>query len=230
MNPRRFYKLVTVTTERGVALDGRAVKTPKKLPLVLPVLALAEAVAEEWRAQGSKLDPARMFLTKLANTALDRVAPDRNWALAEVVDYAGSDLVCYRAERPPALVLAQARAWGPVVDWAAKKLGAVMEVTEGVMHRPQPPEALSAIGAAAAQLSDHELAAVHSLTTLTGSALLALMLAQGAIMPEAAWSAAHVDEDYQIAEWGEDAEAAARRANRHAEFAACCRYLELGRA
>lgn len=227
MTMRRFYKQVSVTAERGVALDGRVVKTPKKLPLALPTAALAEAVAAEWRGQGDKLDPARMYLTKLANTAIDRVAPERNWALTEIVDYAGSDLVCYRAERPQALVLAQARAWGPVVDWAAKNLDAAMEVTEGVMHRPQPAEALAAIGADAARLSDHQIAAVHSITTLTGSALLALMLAEGAITPEAAWAAAHVDEDYQIAEWGEDAEAAERRSNRHAEFVACCRYLAL---
>ena len=230
MTARRFYKTVAVTVENGIALDGRVVNTPKKLPLVLPTATLAEAVAEEWRGQGDKLYPARMFLTKLANTAIDRVAPERNWALAEIVDYAGSDLVCYRAERPPPLVLAQSRAWGRVVDWAATNLGAALEVMEGVMHRPQPAEVLAAVGAAAARLPDHELAAAHSLTTLTGSALLTLMLAAREIEPDAAWSAAHVDEDYQIAEWGADAEAATRRAGRHAEFHACCRYLELARA
>jgi len=224
---KRFYKLVSVTAENGIALDGKPVKTPKKLPLQLPALTLAEAVAAEWQAQGETINPHAMPLTKLANTALDRIAPDRHPILLELVDYAGSDLVCYRADRPPGLVARQNLAWDPVVDWALTTLDAPFAVVTGVMHHPQPPEALRAVGVALENCSAFEIAGLHTLTTLTGSALLALMLHRHAISEDAAWSAAHVDEDYQIEMWGEDHDAKSRRAARHKEFAACCRFLAL---
>ena len=230
MTGRRFYKTVSLTDDLGIALDGRAVKTPLKVPLALPTRALAEAVAAEWEAQGEKLDPASMTLTKLANTAIDRVAASREAIEAEVLDYSNSDLVCYRADRPPDLVQRHTRQWDPVVDWARTALDAPFEVRMGVMHKPQPEAALGAFGAALNDMSDFELAAFHTLMTLTGSALIALMLARRAINPEEAWITAHVDEDYQIEQWGEDAEAAARRAARLKEFMAACRFLGLARA
>jgi len=229
MTPRRFYKTVTVTDDLGIALDGRSVKTPAKVVLRLPTRALAEAVAAEWDAQGEKIDAASMILTKLANTALDRVAPDRQRIEAEVLDYASSDLVCYRADRPPELVDRHRREWDPVVDWARTALDAPFEVTAGVIHKAQPGTAVAAYASALSELSDFELAAFHTVMTLTGSALIAMMLARRATIPEAAWIAAHVDEDYQIEQWGQDAEAQARRAARYAEFMAACRFLTLAR-
>jgi chaperone required for assembly of F1-ATPase len=225
----RFYKDVAVTEDLGIALDGRAVKTPLKAPLRLPTRALAEAVAGEWAGQEAEIKPATMILTKLANTAIDRVAQGRARIEAEVLDYAGSDLVCYRADRPPDLVQRHVRHWDPVIDWARVALDAPFEVTVGVVHNPQPPAALAAHALALKDLSDFHLAAYHSIMTLTGSALIAMMLARRATVPEAAWLAAHVDEDYQIEQWGEDAEAVARRAARFAEFMACCRFMELAR-
>lgn len=230
MSMRRFYKTVSVTDELGIALDGRPVKTPMKLALRLPTRPLAEAVAAEWEAQGETLDPASMILTKLANTALDRVAANRSAIEAEMLDYANSDLVCYRADRPPDLVQRHTRQWDPVVDWARSALDAPFTVTMGVMHQPQPEEAIKAFRAVLADLTDFELAAFHTLMTLTGSALIALMLALRAISPEEAWITAHVDEDYQIEHWGEDAEAEARRAARLREFMSACRFLCLARA
>ena len=229
MTARRFYKTVSVTDELGIALDDRPVKTPMKVALRLPTLPLAESVAADWAAQGEKLDPASMILTKLANTAIDRVAANREAIEAEVLDYANSDLVCYRADRPPDLVQRHTRQWDPVVDWARTALDAPFAVTMGVMHRPQAEAALSALAPALQELSDFELAAFHTLMTLTGSALIALMLARRAISPEEAWITAHVDEDYQIEHWGEDAEAEARRAARLKEFMAACRFLGLAR-
>jgi chaperone required for assembly of F1-ATPase len=224
---RRFYRQVSVTDEHAIALDGRLVKTPMKLPLQLPRRALAEAVAAEWAAQGAEIDPSRMIMTRLANTAIDRLRDGRAQAEAELLDYAGSDLVCYRADRPPDLVARQAEAWDPVVDWARTVLDAPVIVTEGLIHAPQPDAAGAACAAAARRLSGFELAAVHALMTLSGSALIGLMLARAALAPERAWRAAHVDEDYQIAQWGSDAEAEGRRAVREAEFMAACRFLAL---
>ncbi len=226
---RRFYKEVAVTPERGIVLDGKPVRTPKKALLVLPTNALAQAVAAEWEAQGDKIKPATMLLTKLANTAIDRVGSERARILAEMVDYAASDLVCYRAGRPPDLVARQAALWNSVIDWAANTIDAPFMAIPGVMHRPQPPEALHAVGVALAGMDNYQIAALHNIMTLTGSALIPLMLARGALSPEAAWAAAHVDEDYQIENWGEDDEASARRTARHKEFLACRRFLELAR-
>ncbi|MGH6855439.1 MAG: ATP12 family chaperone protein, partial [Aestuariivirga sp.] len=202
---------------------------PKKASLILPTRALAEAIAEEWAGQGEKLIPATMPLTKLANTAIDRVGAERPRILAEMVDYAASDLVCYRAGRPQGLVARQATHWNPVIDWALTALDAPFKVTLGVVHRPQPPEALHAIAGVIAAMDEYEIAALYTIMTITGSMLITLMLAHGALAADAAWAAAHVDENFQIENWGEDAEATARRAARHKEFVSCCRFVELCR-
>jgi chaperone required for assembly of F1-ATPase len=227
---RRFYKDVTVTDDLAIALDGRPVKTPLKAPLRLPTRALADAVAAEWAEQGEEIKPATMYLTKLANTAIDRVSAHRMAIEQEVLDYANSDLVCYRTDRPPDLVASQLKHWNPIVDWARTDLDAPFEVTSGIIHRPQPEAALSAFSMALKTLSDFELAAFYTIMTLTGSALIGLMLARRAITPDAAWTAAHVDEDYQIEHWGQDDEARDRRVARHVEFASCCRFMELAHA
>ena len=224
---KRFYKAATVTEDFGVALDGRVVKTPLKAPLRLPNAALAAAIAAEWDVQGEKINPATMTLTKLANTAIDGIGQHRAAVLAEMLEYAGSDLVCYRAEAPAGLVARQSAAWDPVMAWAHMELDAPIAIYPGVMHQLQPDTALGAIAKAMAALTDFQITAYHSIMTLTGSALLAMMLSRRAITPEAAWAVSHVDEDYQIEQWGQDEEAAERRARRHVEFLACCRFLDL---
>lgn len=229
MTPRRFYKTVTITESLGIALDGREVKTPLKVLLRLPSRDLAEAVAGEWRSQGDRIDPATMVLTRLANTAIDRVRPAREAILGEILDFAGSDLVCYRADIPMDLVTRQRRSWDPVIDWARTVLDAPMQTHVGVIHHAQPDAAIAAIRQAAAALDDFQLAAFHTAMTLTGSCLIALMIARAALTPEAGWAAAHVDEDFQIEHWGQDAEAAARRQARQSEFLSSCRFMELAR-
>ena len=226
---RRFYKTVSVTADFGIALDGRVVKTPLKSPLQLPLPALAEAVAAEWAGQGDKLDPATMLFTKLANTAIDRVAPNHAAITAEILDFAGSDLVCYRAEAPEALAARQRMHWDPVIAWALATLDTPFETRIGVMHRPQAPAAIAAVNQALAGFTAFEIAAFYTVMTLTGSALIPLMLAHGALTADAGWLAAHVDEDFQIENWGQDDEAAARRLRRHAEYLACCRFMELAK-
>ncbi len=225
MKARRFYKTVSVTDDLGIALDGRPVKTPGKALLRLPVPALAQAVATEWESQGETIDPAAMVMTKLANTAIDRVAAHRPAILAEMRDFAGSDLVCYRAAEPDDLVARQSAAWDPIIDWAVAELGQPVAIWTGVMHRPQPAATLEAVGRWCGALSEFEIAAFHSIMTLTGSALIPMMLTKRAIAPDQAWAAAHVDEDFQIQAWGQDEEAAERRRRRHGEFDACCRFL-----
>jgi chaperone required for assembly of F1-ATPase len=228
--PKRFYKDVMVEPGEGgfaVLLDGRPVRTPKKLQLVLPTRALADAIAEEWAAQKAHIDPATMPLSRLAITALDGVAGNAAVVAADIVKFAGSDLLCYRAESPETLQRLQAEAWDPVLRWADDALGARFVLAAGVMPVTQSQEALDRVAAAVAPFSAMALTCVHVMTTLTGSALLALARARGALAAEAAWAAAHVDEDWQISQWGVDVEAAARREQRHQEMMAASRFLEL---
>lgn len=234
--PKRFYKEVTVPADNTIRLDGRIIKTPGRRTLALPTKALAEAIAEEWRGQGAHVDPATMPLTKLANTAIDRVGPDRARIIpdrariiAEIVEFAGTDLVCYRAEGPAGLVDSESRHWDPVIAWALKSLDATLVVTAGVVHRKQPDQALNAMQNYISALDPFTLTALHNMMTLTGSALLAAMTLARGITPESAWAAAHVDGDFQIEQWGADEEAAQRRQRRQDEFMACARFSELAK-
>ncbi|WP_027486442.1 ATP12 family chaperone protein [Allorhizobium undicola] len=220
--PKRFYKNVTVTAAEGgfaVQLDGRAVKTPGKNPLVMPTLAAAKLVAGEWQAQGEEIDPASMPLTRLANTAIDAVSRTMDEVLEDIVRFSGSDMVCYRADEPQALVERQSRDWNPILGW----LDAVHEVRlitiTGIMHQEQPQNSLAAFRRAVERHAQpFPLAALHVMTTLTGSAALALALADGFLSLEEGWRRAHLDEIWTEEHWGVDAEAEARRAARFVEM------------
>ena len=222
--PRRFYREAAFAPADGgyrLTLDGRPANTPARNPLVLPTRALAEAVAAEWAAQEQSIDPARMPLTRLANTAIDGVAPRRAAVAADLAAYAGTDLLAYRAGEPDRLVAAQAAAWDPILDWARTEFGARLILSEGVMHVEQAPEAVRALAEAVGAVDDpFRLTALHTLTTLTGSLLLALAVLRGRLTAAAAWDAAHVDETYQAEVWGGDSEAEARLAARRTEFEA----------
>jgi chaperone required for assembly of F1-ATPase len=230
--PKRFYRAVSVDGAKPtyrVLLDGRPVRTPARNELAVPSRALAQAVAAEWEAQGDCIDPATMPLTRLVNSALDGVTGREAEVRAEIARYAASDLVCYRASAPHEQELArrQATAWDPVLAWARQELDVHLSVGQGVVHVPQPQAATGAIQGVLAGLDPLALAAHHVMTTLTGSALLAFAHAGGRLTAEEAWAAAHVDEDWQISQWGEDAEAKARRQRRWAEMQAASRLLEL---
>jgi chaperone required for assembly of F1-ATPase len=217
--PRKFYQEVAVApVESGfsLTLDGKFLRTPARAALTLPTRALAEALAAEWRGQGEFVDPATMPLTRMANTALDGVAAQMETVAAEIAKFAGSDLVCYRAGEPEALVAAQNAAWQPALDFAHEVLRARFNLAEGVMFVEQPEDSLEAVAraiAAEAQKPDgaFRLTALYEMTSLTGSALIALALAHGAQKFEDGWAAAHVDEDHQQKLWGADEEALARR-------------------
>jgi chaperone required for assembly of F1-ATPase len=184
-------------------------------------------VAAEWQAQGDRIDPAAMPLTRLVNTALDGVIGREAEVRAEIAKYAASDLLCYRAETPAELVQRQAQAWDPVLAWARAELGAPLATRQGIAPLSQPQAAISAIEGILAKLDALALTAHHVMTTLTGSAVLALAHASGRLTAEEAWTAAHIDEDWQISQWGEDAEAKASRARRWAEMQAASRLLAL---
>jgi chaperone required for assembly of F1-ATPase len=220
--PRRFYTTVSTTPDGDtwqLLLDGRKAKTPGKRPMTAPAEAIAERLASEWAAQKIHIDPASMPLTTLACTAIDAVTLQADAVAAEIVKYAGTDLLCYRADGPEALVAAEAEAWDPLLDWAARELGAIFAVSNGLAHVTQPPGVATNIAAAVGVRHPLSLAALHVLTTLMGSAVLALAVDRRRLSIAQAWRAAHVDEDWQIAKWGVDSEAVTRRAVRHEEAA-----------
>lgn len=225
--PKRFYKDVSVGEGAffQVLLDGRPIKTPGKKALMLPTRALADLVAAEWAAQRAQIDPGTMPLTRFSNTAIDAVSAALDEVAADIVAYAGRDLLCYRAGDQPQLAERQAALWNPVLGWAREALGARFDVAEGVMPIDQPATTLKAIARALEPHDPYRLTALHVMTTLTGSAILALAHARGALDAETAWAAAHADEDYQIAMWGEDYEASVKRSQRKAEFDAASQYL-----
>jgi chaperone required for assembly of F1-ATPase len=229
--PKRFYKEASVDESNGtfaVLLDGKSAKTPARNTLALPNKALAAAVADEWNAIEGAIDPALLPLTRLANLAIDAVASAPQPVIDEIVQYASSDLVFYRADAPPGLVELQNERWNPVLDWAASRLNARFSLAEGVIYIRQPDEALASVREAASKLSKpFALAATASATNIGGSALIALALANGALSGDEAWNAAHVDEQWSISQWGEDDEAQRRLAARHAEFTAAARMLAL---
>lgn len=228
--PKRFYKDVSVgQSDDGfvILLDGKTVKTPAKKSLSIPSEAIANAAAAEWSAQEELIDPAKMPITRMTNTTIDGVADNPDAVFEEIVKFSGTDLLFYRAESPSGLVAMQAEHWDPVIDWAANNLGARFVLTEGIMHVEQPSEAIKAYANALRRYSSPlALTGLHSATTLTGSALLGLSIAEKQLTAEEAWAAAHVDEDWNISQWGTDDEAEKRRLFRWADMQAACLLIE----
>lgn len=230
MSIKRFYQNVEAVEAEGgfgVALDGRRVRTPGRATLCLQSLALAEAVAAEWQAQGETIRPDSMILMQIAATATDRVSGRRDAVVSEIAGYARSDLLCHRAEAPPNLVARQQAEWQPLLDWAAAQYGARFTATVGVMPAEQPADTLAACHAAVDAYDDLALAALHLATSSTGSLVITLALAADRLGPEEAWSCSQLDETFQIERWGLDAEAERRRENIRSDIAAAARFLKL---
>jgi chaperone required for assembly of F1-ATPase len=227
--PKRFWREVAIKPQLGtfaLTLDGKLARTPSRHVLAVPNRALAEALAEEWRAIEVVVDPAKMPLTRLVYAALDAVAAAPLPVAGEIVKYAGSDLLCYREGKNERLAARQAAHWDPPLAYMREAFGARFTGAQGVIFVEQESGAIEAIRRAVSHVpAPFGLAGLHSVTTLTGSAILALTLADGRLSPDEVWTAAHVDEDFQIEAWGKDAEAAERRAARRAEFDAAALVL-----
>ena len=225
---KRFYARAHMGEAEGssfpLLLDGKPVKTPARRALAAPTAGLAAKIVAEWNAQAERIDPARMPLTRLANVVIDAVTDATAPVTEEVANYLGADLLCYRAEAPEGLVKRQTQRWDPVLAWARETMGARFVLAQGVMHVTQPVEAIAAVRGRI-PTDPWRLGAVSVITTLTGSGLLALALADGALDADTAWAAAHVDEDWQISQWGSDQDALDHRAYRRAEFDAAVTVL-----
>ena len=227
---KRFWKDVTVEPEGGgwaIRLDGRAIKTPARAPLVVPAKTLTDAIAEEWRTVKDKIDPRAMPLTGLANAAIDRVAPDKSSFAQGIARYAEADLACYRAEGPPKLVARQEESWDALLGWARRRYDIDFAITTGLIHVEQPAATVERLNHAVAALGPFQLAGLSQLVTIGGSLVAALTVLEGAITAEAAWEAVSLDERWQLEQWGADAEAEAALANRRNDFLAAARFVAL---
>jgi chaperone required for assembly of F1-ATPase len=227
---KRIYRKaepVPTAGGHGVALDGRLVKTPQRRDLIVPSPALAVAIAAEWESQHGEIRRETMPLTRLAGVTIDRNAAEREAVVRQVADYAGTDLVCYRAAHPPALAVRQQGVWQPLLDWAAERYAAPLTVTVGLIPSSQPAASLAAFTAAVAAYEDFALTALHAATTACGSLIIALALLEGRLNAAEALAASQLDESFQIESWGEDKEQAERRAVLGTEIAAAARLVSL---
>jgi chaperone required for assembly of F1-ATPase len=227
---KRFWKNVDVTRVDGgwgVSLDSRSLRTPARVPLVVPKEALAAEIAEEWRRVEGEVDPRSMPLTGLANAAIDRVAPEREAFAAGLSRYAEADLACYRAQDPRGLVERQERSWDALLAWGRRRYDVDLTTTCGVIHVEQPGATVERLAQAVAALDAFRLAALCPLVTIGGSLIAALAVVEKAMTPEATWDAVSVDERWQLEQWGADAEAEATLENRRRDFLAAARFLDL---
>ncbi|WP_336964485.1 ATP12 family chaperone protein [Sphingobium aquiterrae] len=227
---KRFYKDVAMVAEaggHGIVLDGRPLRTPARAPLLVPHPGLAEAIVAEWAGQGEEIDPRTMPMTGLANAAIDQVSPNAAAFAQGIAAYGESDLLCYRADGPAALVERQAALWDPLLDWAQARYDIAFRVTAGIIHVAQPPETLARLAATVAALDAHRLAGLSTLVTLSGSLVCGLAVALGERAADITWAATEIDEQWQAEQWGEDAEASARRTLRAREFADAARFCAL---
>lgn len=229
---KRFYSHATAIARDGghaVELDGRPVRTPARAPLILPTAMLGEAVAAEWTAQGDMIDPRSMPFTGLANAAIDQIAPNAATFAAGVAQYGESDLFCYRAASPDALVARQAGEWDPLLDWARERYDIAFRVTSGIVHVAQPPETLTRLSAVVAAFDPFLLAGLSTLVTMSGSLVAGLAIIEGAFTFETLWRAVELDEIWQAEQWGEDEEATRIRDLRSAEFDGAARFCMMAR-
>ena len=229
---RRFYQAATaaaVEVGYAVLLDDKPVRTPAKQALAVPTAALAEAIAAEWRGQGDTIDLNALPLTRIASTAIDLVAPRHGAIVDAIAKYAGTDLVCYRSEHPPALAERQREGWQPLIDWLALRYDAPLAVTTGILPIDQPAASLQALHAELAAQGAMTLAALHLLTAACGSLVVALALAEGRLDADSAFATAQLDETFEIEQWGEDAEQTQRRAALRQDIAVAARFLALMR-
>jgi len=227
---KRFWQTVSCVPEGSgyaIHLDVRPLRTPAKTPVILPTLALARAVAAEWQAQESLINPLTMPHTRSANAALDKVAPQRGAVQDMIAAYCGTDLLCYRAASPDSLIAAQVAAWDPALDWARGTFGAALRVTTGVMPVEQPQEALATLTATMSDMSDFAIVGFHDLVSLSGSFVLGLAVARGQIAPDTGWALSRTDEEWQAQQWGHDDDAEEKAAIRRAAFLHAHQFITL---
>ncbi len=227
---KRFWEKVSVRPDGdgfAIYLDERQLKTPAKASLVVPTKAMAEGIAAEWDAVEGKINPLAMHLTRCANATIDKVVFEREAVAAMLLEYASTDLVCYRSESPEELVARQTAAWDPVLDWLDAEFGARLHPVAGIIHKPQPEASLARLKDAVFAFDPWKMTAFHDLVTISGSLVLSLAVTSGHMSAQEVWPLSRVDEDWQIEQWGEDDEATEHAALKLSDFLKAARLFEL---
>lgn len=224
---KRFYKTVEISDDRTILLDGKLVRTPKRAPLILPTEKLAAAVADEWRAQGEKVDPRSMPCTGLSNAAIDIVEPDPASFAASLTAYADTDALCYRAVDPPELIDRQNAEWDPMIEWARRRYDVGFAMVSGIIHQPQPKPSIARLSAAVEACNPFELAGFAPIVTIGGSLIVALALFERSVSARHAFDICHLDELWQAQKWGEDYFGTQTREAHRAEFISAAGFLAL---
>lgn len=227
---KRFYKQVSIAkADSGyeIRLDDRPIRTPAKATLLLPTQSLADAIAAEWNAQTDKIDPQSMPMTGLSNAAIDHIQPDVPRFAANVSVFGESDLLIYRAEGPRSLVERQQALWDPIISWASKRYDIGLVTTVGIIHKPQAQSTLDRLRDTVAGLPPFQLAALNNLVTISGSLLIGLAMIEKAINADEAWNAGHIDELWQVEQWGDDEFAIKARTHRKRDFDSAAHFLSL---
>ena len=227
---KRFWKAAAAARETGgwgVRLDERPLRTPGRALLIVPSETLAEAITTEWNAVEETIDPRAMPLTGLANAAIDRIAPEPRAFAAGLARYAEGDLACYRVEGPQPLVERQQASWDALLGWARRRYDVDFTTTWGIVHVDQPPATVQRLGHAVAALDAFRLAGLSPLVTIGGSLVAGLAVLEQGFSAEEAWAAVSIDERWQLEQWGSDADAETALENRHRDFMAAARFLEL---
>jgi len=226
---KRFWENASVVEAEngfGIQLDGRSVKTPSKTPLVVDFHAIAHDIASEWMAQGEQVDPSTMPTTRMANSVIDKVSVNRDAIIEMLSEYAGSDLLCYRATTPQGLIAEQARVWDPILEWSANTMQAPFRVTQGVMYVDQPAQSIEVYRAKLQNMNDYQLAGAHDLITISGSMVVSMALLTNHLDVDQAWSAVTVDEIWQEKQWGADEEAQESQKIKYQDFEFALRFWE----
>jgi chaperone required for assembly of F1-ATPase len=227
---KRFYTDVAVEPADGgfrVTLDGRPIRTQGGAAQVVPTRAVAEALADEWRAQGDEIDSKNFVLRDLADYAIDRVAPDPAASVARLLPYAETDTLCYRADPHEPLYRRQHALWEPLVQAFEARHGVRLERVSGIVHRPQPPETLARLSEVLATLDPFTLAALETLTSLAVSLTIGLLALEPDADPDALFAAANCEQDWQAEQWGWDAQAEEGRKLRLEAFRQAVRFARL---
>lgn len=197
---KRFYKLVsTHQTQNGfeIHLDGRAVKTPMRETLNAPTQGLANAIMEEWAAQGDDITPDTMPITQILSTRLDRVAHERGAMEPLILAYLDTDLVCYRTEKPDELRARQDKMWGVSLSWFEAQYGGVLKITDGLAALSQAPVLHDAVGKFVKSLDDDYFTILQLVCAASGSLVLALAFVNGAVDEDHIFEAVRIEESYK---------------------------------
>ncbi|RGP39958.1 ATP synthase mitochondrial F1 complex assembly factor [Altererythrobacter insulae] len=228
---KRFYEKVDVTevADGGwqVTLDGRGLKTVKGTPQIVPTRALAQELAREWSDQGEDMEASHFVHRDQTDFAIDIVALDRGAAIDQMIKYAETDTLCYRADPDDALFARQQSKWEPLLAKVEQSHGLKFTRVSGIMHREQPEATMANLRKQLQEKDAFTLAGMQTMAALSASMCVPLLALEDDAEPISLWRAASLEEEWQADLWGRDPQAEERRAKRQEAFLSAFRWIQL---